>query len=511
MTTAVARKSVVAAKRSKAENDAPELMAADLLLQFGATMPASVALPVLELVEPKHFPDFSDGRAFDVLRTLHTEGRPVDAPSVKAMADAAGPASAGVFDAWLDACRRRVQPGIPAPSSAAAREAAAILVATWKAKQIVAELERAQHLSSAGELGELATLLRGIADRVEADEKKTPADRGIGLVEILEPIPPHRFLVPGIKLAPGYPTMIAGTFFSAKTMAAQSMVVSLVSGRPVWGTFSVPKRLRVAHWDYEQGALLTRERYQRLAFGHGVDLREHIERDAIRLLTVPPRLNEAGAEDRIVRAVDGLDFVLVDSLRAATPGTDENSSNARESVDLLGRVSERTGVTWLVVHHAGKPAPERATKFSARGSSGISDAAQSLFVFEGTKGEPVKVSHEKERLTGITCDTFGLRVVDVEGPSGPRHGVRVEHVDGAEIGDADDAATRGHADLMNRIVEALHREGEIAGAAAMRARVKANRPAVNEALAELMAKGTVENIGTDARPRLRLSTGEETS
>src|SRR5450432_1616137 len=77
----------------------------------------------------------------------------------------------------------------------------------------------------------------------------------------LEPV---KYLLEAFDICPGAPTLIAGAGFTAKTVALQSAALSIAAGLKVWGQFSA-RAGRVLHVDYEQGAHLTRKKYQRLA------------------------------------------------------------------------------------------------------------------------------------------------------------------------------------------------------------------------------------------------------
>ena len=154
------------------------------------------------------------------------------------------------------------------------------------------------------------------------------------------------------------------------------------------------------HLDYEQGARLTRERYQKIARAHGVGPDDLGDRLAV--VSLPPvYLDSPGAEDLLSREADGHKLVIVDSLRAAAPSVDENSSDIRRVLDTMTRASERTGAAFVVVHHATKPSEtKRAVRYSLRGSGALYDAAGSVVVLDGEKGEAPMVHHEKARISG---------------------------------------------------------------------------------------------------------------
>ena len=256
--------------------------------------------------------------------------------------------------------------------------------------------------------------------------------------EIAAPLPPIDYLIEelGLVAGGGAPHMIAGYGFSGKTMACQSMLLSLAAARPVWGQYRCREVHRVAHVDLEQGNRLTRERYQLLALGMGV----HIPRlgETLALTTMPPdlRLTRACSE-RWMRLMDGRSLIVIDSLKAGAGGTDENSSDMRQHLDLLGDLAERTGCRALLIHHARKPSEDSASggRYSIRGSSAIYDGSDCMFVFSGEKGEPVSVEHVKSRTTGQLAPDVALVIEQVpaaEDAEDQTTGLRVA-VRGAEL------------------------------------------------------------------------------
>jgi hypothetical protein len=247
---------------------------------------------------------------------------------------------------------------------------------------------------------------------------------------IFAPLPPIPYVCQHIDLCPGAPSLWAGYGYSGKTLAVQSLGLSVASGRAAWGAWHCA-RGPVVHVDYEQGLRLTSDRYQRLALGMGITADEL--RGQLRLASLPRvRLSDSDAEDVYTRACTGAKLLIVDSLRASGPSVDENSSEVRNLLDVLTRVSERTGCAAVVIHHARKPSNDSAggAKASIRGSGAIFDACGSVLVFVGEKGKPTAVSHEKARTSGITADDFALGIVDVPSATGGQAGlvVTAEHL-----------------------------------------------------------------------------------
>lgn len=252
--------------------------------------------------------------------------------------------------------------------------------------------------------------------------------------DLAEPLPPVPWVCEPIGLAPGAVSLFAGYGYSRKTMALQSMGLSVALAKPVWGVWSCRQGVFV-HLDYEQGRRLTQERYQRLARGMGAELSD-MDKNAMRACIMPKRYLDEDVTDDLCKLLEGAAFVLVDSLRAAFPHADENSSEIRAHLDVLSRVSERTGAAIAVIHHARKPNAQSSgtATHAIRGSSALFDACQSVYVFEGEKDTPTRVHHQKDRVRGITLDEFGLTSEDTLGPNGePRWGLVVRHLDPAEM------------------------------------------------------------------------------
>jgi hypothetical protein len=271
--------------------------------------------------------------------------------------------------------------------------------------------------------------------------KTIPFTDASGVFEPLGPIP---WLCEGVRLAPGGVAMWAGYGFSGKTIAAQDLALSVMSRQPWLGIYPV-RQGRVLHLDFEQGSRITRERYQRLARDRGINQADLADRMCVSIM---PKLylDTDDAEDMLTASCEGFALVIIDSLKAACPDTEENASSVRKPLDMLARVSERTGAVMLVIDHSRKPKQDETgasigAKYSIRGNSAKYDALTTAFIFSGEKGKPSKVEHEKCRHVGATITTFGFRVVDVEIDGDPRGGVRLEHLEAHEL----DAVDQGQA------------------------------------------------------------------
>jgi hypothetical protein len=247
--------------------------------------------------------------------------------------------------------------------------------------------------------------------------------------DMFEPEPPANLIVPKLGIGPGPVSSIFGYGFSGKSVASFAMGLAIAAGRDVWGAFTCKPGIW-AHFDYEQGRRRCRQLFQRLCKGMAVWRDELAGRVKF---AIYPKINltTVGAETLFSRVFEGVTFATMDALKGMTPGVDENDSSIREHIDMLSRVSERTGCTILLIHHAGKTKDhERPGKEMGRGSSAIYDACGSNFVMKAEKGHPTRVSHEKDRELGLLLDDFGLAIEDVPTDDGnSRGGLRVRHLD----------------------------------------------------------------------------------
>lgn len=259
---------------------------------------------------------------------------------------------------------------------------------------------------------EVRRIAEGVAKRYQPSAP-VKGSTILGWSELATQLPPTPWLCKALGIAPGAPILVAGYGFSGKTLALQDLAVSVAAGIPTWGKHDVRRGL-VVHLDYEQGRHLTQMRYQRIALSRGVWARELAGQ--IEVLPLPPEhLDRPGTQERLEALLEGKALAIVDSLKAAFPSLEENSSDARSHLDMLTRVSEKTQCAIIVIHHARKPNKDSVggSKMAIRGSGAIYDACAGVFVLEGVKGKfRANVSHEKERNTGKPVDDFALEFID---------------------------------------------------------------------------------------------------
>ncbi|AKT38281.1 AAA family ATPase [Chondromyces crocatus] len=313
----------------------------------------------------------------------------------------------------------------------------------------------------------------------------------IGTRTIFARLPPTRWLVPALQLCQGRPAMLAAYGSTGKTLAAQSLALAVSARRRVWSAFDCPAALTVRHVDHEQGRHATLKRYQRLALG--MDLTPEDIDGRLQVSVYPSvYLNLADAEDAYAKACEGVDLVIIDALKGATPGVDENDSKIRHCIDTLSRVSDRTGTTFLIIHHSGKPKESHAdARTVPRGSSAIFDACGSVLVMLGEKGKPKLVRHEKvaAEAEGGALEDFYLVIEDVCRGADPRAGVRVVHKTLGETEPSDsgaEAMAERFEALKRHILDVVRRHGSIASKNGICERVPGTRTTKLSAIQELL-------------------------
>lgn len=324
--------------------------------------------------------------------------------------------------------------------------------------------------------------------------KSDPSSAAIKILtgpDLAKPLPDLEYLVREIGLVAGggAPHMIAGYGFSGKTVAAQSLAVSLAAQAKVWGSFISTEKRRVLHVDMEQGERLTQRRYQRIAFAIGVDLSEL--GDDIALAVMPPIQLTAAHKSQWMDLMAGRDLIIIDSLRAASSGQDENSSEIRGGLDMLGQVSEDTKCRAMVIHHARKvSADDPGGRYAIRGSGAIFDGSDSVYLFGANKGEPVNVEMVKARSHGEPVDDFAIVIGDVEYEGDPKAGLRIQ-IHGAElIQEKRDAAAKTRRYLRSvkdaqALREALRKHPQGMGSVELRAATGLSGDRFSSAMAEL--------------------------
>ena len=319
-------------------------------------------------------------------------------------------------------------------------------------------------------------------------------------------MPPLDWLCHGLRLARGSITIVGGYGYSRKTLYCQALALAVASGTKALGVFATDQHPAL-HIDYEQGRRITRPRYQRLARAEGIDLRASL----LSVVTFPRfKLSSLDARDTLRRLLEEskAKLVVIDSLRASVVGVEENSSEIREHIDLVGQELKRVDAAGVIIHHARKPTEGKpGGRYSLRGSGAIFDACDGVFIFSGEKGQPTTVEHEKDRLVGTELPSFGLDTEDVSNGTDPRWGLRVVHKEAEQMRRTDEAArvNVANADRQARAkaVEAYLRglpEGTWRGTRSdLAKRVGARKTDALATIGDLVSTGLVEEVVSGRR------------
>lgn len=259
--------------------------------------------------------------------------------------------------------------------------------------------------------------------------------------DLAKPLPPKPWLVKGLGIAPGPPTILGGAGFGGKTMAAQTMALAIATGAKLWGQFDV-RQGEVLHLDWEQDELTVR-RYQRMARSKRVNLAD-LRRMLGASLTPNASLDDEGSERALAYLCTGKALCIIDSFRGAFRRAQENDSTVYDHLAMLKRVSVKTGCVMLLIAHARKMSDDKDIRSSLRGSGAMFDASATVYMLDAIKGKPTRVTNTKERNTGKLREDFGLRIVDDIGPRietsepgdddmDPEWGLHIEYLSAPEL------------------------------------------------------------------------------
>lgn len=458
-----------------------------------------------ERLEPRHFYADANRRIYEAVLELDADGKAVDTVAIARLLRGRGElAKIGGTPYLAQICEAT-------PAVANVLEHASAIRDKWRVREAERLVKRISvELGAGADVGPVGDYLS-----IAVKELGALVERGDGAQDVLlpeqifAPLPPVRHVVQALDLCAGAPGMWAGYGYSKKTLAAQAAALAIAAGTgKIWNSFAASTG-RVLHLDYEQGARLTRERYQRLAVP--MMLSPQDLGDRLALVAMPRLMLDAhAAEDRLARLVDGYTLVIVDSLRAAAPSLDENSSEARRPLDVMTRVSERTGAAFLVIHHARKPnaAQSGGAKMAIRGTGAFFDATSSVLLFEGEKGQASRVSHEKARATGILTDDFELDVADVPDGANPRAGLLVTARQAPTRDESDEQRARASLSARQDRVRAELRElfrgsPEQGGVDEIAARLKRSVTDVRGIVKLMVADRELETLGSTRDRRHR--------
>jgi hypothetical protein len=224
---------------------------------------------------------------------------------------------------------------------------------------------------------------------------------------------------------------------SGKSWMGAELCVAVAAGVKAFDRFDT-KQGSTLYIDWESGSFEMRRRFQLVSRGR--DIEGPVP--GVFLTSMPQLyMTSADFEEQVMRLADGRSLLVFDTLKAGSPGIDENSSDMRFGLDAIKRVTERTGCAALVLMHSKKVSGSITSidpREAGRGSSAIFDAGDAVLHVIYQEGKPLLVQQTKGR-GGKFVDPFSVSIVDAE-----NGGVRVvgADVEKSSEDDWDEVCTR---------------------------------------------------------------------
>ena len=339
---------------------------------------------------------------------------------------------------------------------------------------------------------------------------KTREKRAYSLGEIFESEdPPDNSICGGLGIWHGdRPMALVGAWGTAKTWIMIWLALQFATARPLFDNpqWPVKRPLRVIIFDYELNLRVYKKRLRELCETMGIDYRTI--RESIYYYERPKFfLTDPNAYQRFLEESKGFDVILIDALRGAAPGADENKSEFRDNIDKLAELASQANQFVCLLHHAGKG---EDSKF--RGTSGIGDAVGVMFTVTNDKNDPrgpKKLHNEKmgSNADDYVDDFFVLLKRDErEDGNGP---MRITFMDAEQAEEQADEKVEQFADgewndRMKRILIVVRKNQPISKNKLFEI-VKGNKGKFEKLTKWLLEKGHIENKGTDKRHKYELT------
>ncbi|WP_138465368.1 bifunctional DNA primase/polymerase [Poseidonocella sp. HB161398] len=181
---------------------------------------------------------------------------------------------------------------------------------------------------------------------IRMEDRKALQERAAATTFLIEPWLPPRTIV-----------QVYGYSGHGKSLFVQHALAALASGQPTFGPFGITTPARVLYLDFENGMATLGRRLDALWAAHG-DTGDRLN------IWTPFLTGEAGIN---LRSADGLsrlkklcnenepDVVVIDTIRSAFPGLQENASEDWARVNQIALALRNAGASVIMLHHANKP------------------------------------------------------------------------------------------------------------------------------------------------------------
>lgn len=245
--------------------------------------------------------------------------------------------------------------------------------------------------------------------KVRAEQGESPF---IDVASSIIDLRPVDWFCERLRLAPGRPNMLYAHAHGGKSLATVELAIAAATGTKAFGDIEVRKsRVCYIENEDEYDLLMNASRITR---GKGIQL------EPGSFVILPRKIYLGENEDKFMASVEALrvifadfQFVIVNSLRALTPGTEENSSLFARPLEILGGLSEEFQTTVLVNHHVNK------TSGGPRGTTAIEASEGNAWTL--TKEEGIHLwTHTGIRM-GSQQGSFELRMCRNASPPLPGH------------------------------------------------------------------------------------------
>jgi hypothetical protein len=338
-----------------------------------------------------------------------------------------------------------------------------------------------------------------------------------------------RYLIPGV-LAAGQPGGIFGAFKTLKTSITADLLISLASGTPFLGRFSVTEPGRTLFLSGESGLAALQSIARRISAARGINLETL---DNFELCPKLPNLDSSAdvqALGRILRKKQPI-CLAIDPAYLAIRGEDaRNLFSMGSLLRPLAELCDETGCTILIVHHCkrSRVRPGDPATLDDIAWSGFAEfSAQWLLLARRRRYDPDTGHHELWFSAGGRAGHHGLCALDVDEGAPSKPGERtwittLRHVSSAEAQadkrevEVDESRRARRAAVIferdrKRTLAALSKVGKPVSGNSLRLALGLNGLRMNRVLASLILEGLVarEEHANGLRTEVEYSVNEK--
>lgn len=250
---------------------------------------------------------------------------------------------------------------------------------------------------------EIETIVKSVSNNFTRNYEKTNISENDFdcLSDFLIAIKPESFVLQDMLIEGGL-HIFTGVSGSGKTWVATDLCLSIAQGLNWLGKSTIQKNVFIM--DEESGKDRLIRRMRKMAIGRelmpitikdgGSEFTDKIKisGQTIRQSNILDKIFIQKLKEKII--LENIGFILMDALVDITPGANEN--DAKEMIPALLNLRwlcEETGVTILLIHHAGK-----SEESSSRGTSAIEGGVDTMFKISlNKKSGKTTIESKKER------------------------------------------------------------------------------------------------------------------